>query len=305
MQIKHKKVLVIGDSFLDMYFDGEVNRISQEAPVPILASSGDYEGVLGGAANTAANVASLGGDVTLLTSIGPDTYGDQFRVLCRQVGVRLEAHNNGCRTLRKIRFRARGQQLLRVDIEKVPSTYYHLSEWYCSDELKTLVNEADSVIVSDYAKGFFNKNLMSWLGALTVGTGKPIVVDPKPQNAGIYRNVSYITPNTSEMLGMIPGSTDPVVAACEFSKERHCGVLLTKGAEGITLVSGGKVKGSWPTEAREVFDVTGAGDTVVAAFTLALASGGTEEEAVVFANKAAGVVVGKHGTSTVTLKEIK
>jgi D-beta-D-heptose 7-phosphate kinase/D-beta-D-heptose 1-phosphate adenosyltransferase len=305
LKIKPKRILVIGDSFLDEYIDGEAHRLSQEAPVPVVLVSTPPSRVLGGAANTAANIKSLGGEVNLLTRVGHDLDGDYFTQLCIELGVKLMAYYDKHKTSKKLRIRARGQQLLRLDYEDVSSTLWSLADEYTKTAVAGLIGAADAVVISDYAKGFITVTFLQEIVELCRHYGKLLIVDPKPKNKLGYRNVSYITPNESEMLGMMPGWNNSTEAALAFARENQCGVLLTKGADGITLISGGEVKGNWPTQAKEVFDVTGAGDTVVAAFALALASGGTEEEAIVFANKAAGIAVAKHGTTAVKLEEVK
>jgi rfaE bifunctional protein kinase chain/domain len=305
MKIKPKRILVIGDSFLDTYIEGEANRLSQEAPVPVVLVKNPPKHKLGGAANTAANVVSLGGVCTLVTLLGDDRSKADFADMCQYAGVELRAFYDGRPTNVKTRILAQGQQLLRLDAETTETIKQVRLRVCIISEVRNLVKRHDIVIISDYAKGFIWDELMQEIKDVCARTNVPIIVDPKPKNKVLYRNVSYITPNREEMLGMMPFLQNVDEAACAFSRENQCGVLLTKGADGITLISGGEVKGNWPTQAKEVFDVTGAGDTVVAAFALALASGGAEEEAINFANKAAGIAVSKHGTTAVKLEEVK
>ena len=305
LKIKPKRILLIGDSFLDTYIEGVANRLSQEAPVPVVLVTTPPSHKLGGASNTAANVVSLGGVCTLVTLLGDDRSKVDFADMCQYAGVELKAFYDGRPTNVKTRILAQGQQLLRLDDETTTTIKQARIKEAIISSVRSLVKNHDIVIISDYAKGFVWGELMQEIKDGCARANIPIIVDPKPKNKLFYRNVSYITPNREEMLGMMPDFQDVDAAACAYSREYHCGVLLTKGADGITLISGGEVKGNWPTQAKEVFDVTGAGDTVVAAFALALASGGTEEEAIVFANKAAGIAVAKHGTTAVKLGDIK
>lgn len=302
------KILVLGDCFLDEYITGSCTRISQEAPVPILEVDygRDRQCALGGAGNTAANIASLGGCASLISLVNPyDIAGLDVIALARSQALDLGIINDGRMTTRKIRLLAQGQQLLRLDYEEKRP----LQEAYQTSILglfERRLPKASMVVLSDYAKGFFSPTLLQLIIKLAAKHGKPVIIDPKPGNEAGYTNASYVTPNLKELMDMTGNvHSDYKKAAVKFSLDHHCGVLLTRGEKGITLVRGGEWIGDWASVAREVFDVSGAGDTVVAAFSLALAQGKTEEEAIVFANKAAGVVVGKHGTATVTLEEIK
>ncbi len=298
-----KKILVLGDSFLDEYITGTCNRISQEAPVPILEVKEGSRYVLGGAGNTAANIRSLGGNPTLISILGDDFAGRIFGDLSNG-SIDLNRVNDGRITTRKIRVMAQGQQLLRMDYEDKKQ----LSEVHQTSVLGLLdrhIEKSSVVVLSDYAKGFFSPDFLKLIVSQCHKHSKPVVVDPKVVNAEGYHGVSYITPNIKEMLELAPGYLNPIEGAVAFSRRFHCAVLLTKGADGIALVRGGNFIAEWPAEAREVFDVSGAGDTVVAAFSLSLAAGASEEEAIAFANQAAAIVVGKHGTSTVSLEEIK
>ena len=305
LQIKPKRVLVIGDSFFDEYIDGEVYRVSQEAPVPIVAVSKDHTFSLGGAANTAANVKSLGGVVTLVTLLGEDSAGGRMAEALRNLEIDLAQFSDGRITSKKVRIRARGQQMLRLDYEETHEMAMNYIYDHLDMSLKLYIQNHDAVIVSDYGKGLLDGWRISLICQLCQDYQKLLVIDPKNSMTSCYKNAAYVTPNEKEMMELCSGYDTPEEAAQAFSNINHCGVLLTKGAKGITLIGGGKVIKNWPTQAKEVFDVSGAGDTVTAAFTLAMASGATEEEAVVFANKAAGVVVGKHGTATVKLEEIQ
>jgi D-beta-D-heptose 7-phosphate kinase/D-beta-D-heptose 1-phosphate adenosyltransferase len=304
LEIKPKNILVIGDSILDAYVDGEVSRVSQEAPVPIVLVNNPETYSLGGAANTASNIVALGGYCSLVTLIGDDEAGKIFEEKIKEAGVLLFPFSDLRKTSKKLRVRARGQQMLRLDYEDTHEMLLSDLTDVLESTITSLIPNYDAVIVSDYNKGFLSKYLLQLISKSCLAAGKPLVIDPKHKDIRCYHNASYVTPNEKEIMDLCPGWDTPEEASCYFSKVNQCGVLLTKGAKGITLIGGGEVIKNWPTQAKEVFDVSGAGDTVVAAFTLALSSGSTEEEAIIFANKAAGVVVGKHGTATVTLKEI-
>ncbi len=301
-----KKILVLGDTFLDEYIHGTCTRLSQEAPVPILeVNQSASRFAMGGAGNTAANVRSLGGRCSLLTRLCPsDSAGSRLISLAFNQGVDLDWVTDRAVTARKIRVVGNGQQLLRMDYEEKDQ----LSALIRKSVLGLLsrhIEKSSVVVLSDYAKGFFSPDFLLDITFECQRLGKPVVVDPKAENVKGYFGVSYVTPNLKEMAELVPSIKDPDKAAVYFSTMNHCAVLLTKGEKGITFVRGGELIGTWPAVAKEVFDVSGAGDTVVAAFSLALASGAKDEDAIEFANKAAGVVVGKHGTATVTREEIK
>ncbi len=289
MDFSKINVLVLGDIFLDEYQFGDCHRISQEAPVPILnIDRTKTKRTLGGAGNTAANVISLGGNCVLVGRVGFD---DEAVIgLCDELGIAfhpvLSVH---CPTAVKTRFVGQRQQILRVDSEKIaPLSNREHSE--AKGLFARFLNQADVVVISDYAKGFFNKTLCEQIIKGCKDGGPPVIVDPKPCNASFYEGADYITPNQLEH---------------DSVKGIRANVLLTRGADGMEYFGTNGTHLVRPTLAKEVFDVAGAGDTVVAAFALAIASKMPIEEAIDFANKAAGIVVGKQGTSTVTKEEIE
>jgi D-beta-D-heptose 7-phosphate kinase/D-beta-D-heptose 1-phosphate adenosyltransferase len=308
-KLKAKRVLVLGDSILDEYLTGDCSRISPEAPVPVLKVSTSRR-VLGGAANTAANVVSLGGRATLVTLVGSDDGGATLRGCASEAGVDLLAVDHGYATLRKTRVVANHQQIVRLDYEdgQAPSPAVE-------HEILRLVDAAlpscDIVVISDYAKGFLSASLSQAIIQRAHAAGLDVIVDPRPQNRDCYRGCDYLTPNWRESRALLRWSDgDPTEEAVNavahaLASELDTNVVLTLGAQGILFCSrtGGE-QFSLPTLAKEVFDVSGAGDTVVATFALARAAGADHAAAVSLANKAASVVVSKFGTATVRPEEI-
>jgi len=288
------KVLVVGDVILDEYIYGNVERISPEAPVPVLVQNKD-ELRLGGAANVAANCAALGALTTLFSITGIDKEAEILEEMCEENNIhplflkRPEQH-----TPRKTRFVAGNHQMLRVDKE----SKVKMKE----EELKLLkflpsVEQADVVIVSDYNKGCISKKLMDWLK----GYHSCIVVDPKPVNAALYGGVKLVTPNKKEAAEILGIPTDALNDKyIEFlSFKLGSNVLVTLGEDGMKYCDSGSHPVSFPAVAQEVFDVTGAGDTVISVVGLAIASGMEMKVACELANKAAAQVVAKFGTATV------
>jgi len=305
-------LLVLGDSFVDEYLIGECSRISPEAPVPILrVDASKTRRVLGGAANTAANIAALGGKAVLFSLAGSDPMGGVLETLCSGSGVTLKAFKDGRPTLVKTRLVGERQQLLRLDYEETADISVAV-ENQILEAFRKQVKQADIVVLSDYAKGFLTLGLTQALIREAHAAGKAVVLDPRPQHAARYADCDYITPNWKESLGLLGRSTgvesnaDHVREVGEALRQKlRCNVLLTMGPQGIAFF--GKDAEEFfqmPTAAREVYDVSGAGDTVVAAFALATAAGLSHPEAVELANRAAGIVVGKMGTATVSPEEL-
>jgi D-beta-D-heptose 7-phosphate kinase/D-beta-D-heptose 1-phosphate adenosyltransferase len=306
---RHKRVLVLGDAMLDEYLLGDCSRISPEAPVPVLRVSSSRR-VLGGAANTAANIVSLGGRATLLALVGSDEGGQTLRRCASDAGVDLLAVDHGLTTLRKTRVVGRQQQIVRLDYEEFhqpsPST-----ESEILGLLDACVNDCDIVVISDYAKGFLSESLSQAIIRRAHEAGLDVIVDPRPQNRECYRGCDYLTPNWREARALLhleeaePTQEFVLTVARTLASELETNVVLTLGAHGISFCSRNATERfEVPTLAREVFDVSGAGDTVVAAFALARAAGADHATAVTIANRAASVVVGKFGTATVTPEEI-
>ena len=293
---------------LDEFARGEVRRISPEAPVPVLELTSRSH-ALGGAANAAANVASLGGRATLIGIVGTDHGASVIGSLLQSHGIASRlVHDETRPTTHKTRLVARGQQIVRIDQETraEPS----------SETRARLINavaeaalDADGFILSDYAKGTVHPELTQAIVTAAKKRGAPIVADPKHRDFRLYRGVSAITPNHAE-LELAVGRTlttddDFAAAAAELLPLLDGGALLaTRGADGMTLFERGKPPFHVRAAAKSVFDVTGAGDTVVATLAIALAGGVALHEAVTAASTAAGVVVSKVGTASLTASEL-
>ena len=306
---KNRRVVVLGDAILDEYLLGDCSRISPEAPVPVLKVN-NVRRVLGGAANTAANIVSLGGRATLIAIVGDDEGGATLRKCASEAGVDLHTVNNDVPTLRKTRVVGQHQQIVRLDYEDVrrPTP---TSEAAILDLFDASIDGCDVVVISDYAKGFLTPSLAQAIIRRAHEAGRRVVVDPRPQHRECYVGCDYLTPNWREsraLLGWVDAEPSPeavVEVASALASELHTNVVLTVGAHGISFCSkNGEERFAMPTLAKEVFDVSGAGDTVVATLALALASGADHPSAIALANRAASVVVGKFGTATVTPEEI-
>ncbi len=300
---KGKKIGVIGDLMLDHFIWGDVERISPEAPIPVVLAHKESF-IPGGAGNTASNIAALGGKVFLVGLAGKDEAGKKLISEFQKIdvdtsGVLISSQKP---TIQKIRIVARGQQVVRVDKEN--------TEYISKDIEKKLISfilpnikEWDGIVVSDYAKGVITKNFAQTLVKLAVKHKKPIICDVKPKHAPYFKNATLLSPNHKECLE-IAGVEDERQAGKIIQKQFNCSVLLTQGARGVTLFGNKEIK-HFPAMAKEVFDVSGAGDTTVAVATLALASGANLEQASIIANHAAGIVVGKLGTAVVFPQELK
>jgi D-beta-D-heptose 7-phosphate kinase/D-beta-D-heptose 1-phosphate adenosyltransferase len=303
------RVLCIGDAVLDRFAFGGARRISPEAPVPVLRVLRS-ESMPGGAGNVARNVVSLGATCTLVTVVGGDPAGAELRSLLGEVpGLRCEAVvDEGRSTPVKTRFVAEGQQLLRVDHEddvevagEVAAGLVALAEG--------LVGAADVVVLSDYAKGTLSAAVTAAVIAAARAAGLPVVVDPKGRDYARYAGATLVTPNVKELHEVtgIEAATDDAVeqAAGALLAEVDVGaVLVTRSERGMSYIPRGGRAVHLPTRAQEVFDISGAGDTVVAALAAALAVGLEPPRAAQLANLAAGVVVGKVGTASVTPAEL-
>jgi D-beta-D-heptose 7-phosphate kinase/D-beta-D-heptose 1-phosphate adenosyltransferase len=308
-EFKQRRVLVAGDAILDEYLLGECSRISPEAPVPVLKVN-SCRRVLGGAANTAANVVSLGGRASLISLVGDDEGGRMLKRCASEAGIDLIAVNHGLSTLRKMRVVGQQQQIVRLDYEELPSLTTE-TETEILRQVEASLMDADIVVISDYAKGFVSEHLAQCIIRKAHDAGLDVIVDPRPQHRECYRGCDYLTPNWKESRALLrlPDVEQTPESAPETARslasELHTNVVLTLGSHGISFCSrNGAERFSVPTLAREVFDVSGAGDTVVAAFALARAAGADHEIAVAIANKAASVVVGKFGTATVSPEEV-
>jgi D-beta-D-heptose 7-phosphate kinase/D-beta-D-heptose 1-phosphate adenosyltransferase len=304
-----KGILIVGDVMLDEYVWGNVRRISPEAPVPVLDFvRRDYK--TGGAANTAANVLSLGGRVFLGGAVGADAQGAQLLELLRGVGGDIHGLviAEGRRTTTKTRLIAHNQQVIRVDYEHAeplpPSRENELMAW-----AERHMAQADACVLSDYAKGVVSSRLAERVIELARRSGKPVLVDPKGTNFAKYRGATLVKPNLHEVerfLNQEIRDEPELQAAGQRLVEAldGCAVLITRGPEGMSLFCRGLPQVHIPSAAQAVYDVTGAGDTVVGTLALALATGAALDQAARLANRAAGIVVGKVGTAQVTPEEL-
>jgi D-beta-D-heptose 7-phosphate kinase/D-beta-D-heptose 1-phosphate adenosyltransferase len=294
---------------LDHYIWGDASRISPEAPVPVVDIARDtWTG--GGAANVALNIAALGGKCTLFGFFGDDEHGVRLRAILRDRGVGLLAAPGAGRTIVKTRVLVRHQQLCRLDRESAPSAY-SVDPARAGGLLGKAIKSSDAVILSDYAKGLLSDGLVSTVARLVREAGKFVALDPKPKHRLAFSGLDLITPNKREALQLAgldlePGAAFPAAEVCARLHERYAtkNVVVTLGEEGMLLSAAGRVVKAIPTAAREIFDVSGAGDTALAALVLALNSGAALEEAAHFANAAAGVVVAKLGTAIVSPDEL-
>jgi len=311
--IRNLRILVIGDVMLDHYIWGEVTRISPEAPVPVLHVMRESH-TAGGAANVALNVASLGAKASLIGMIGADDAGQTLVRMLASAAID-SSHcvvDPAVATIVKTRVVARTQQLCRIDREAARRSYALDSTAGIDDLLESAIAESDAVIISDYAKGVVTQTLIDRIIALAGSRGLLIAVDPKPTRHLNLRGVGLVTPNRHEALELAglpdtgPGEAYPLEEICRRIHAAFAPGLLviTLGADGMAVSREGEVAHLLATEAREVFDVSGAGDTVIASLTAALAGGASAAEAASLANRAAGVVVSKMGTATATPGEI-
>jgi len=307
------KVLVIGDIILDEYVWGDVSRVSPEAPVPVVEVKRDTK-MLGGAANVIHNIATLGARPTLCGVVGQDLTGKTIIDELNKLGLTTDGIvlEEGRLTSIKTRVVAQNQQVVRFDHETRTDIKPESIERLLTFMEKNL-DELDAIVVADYGKGVISASLMKGLRKLiqsAAGESIKIAVDPKTGNFEYYHGVDVITPNHHEA-GIfcrfeIVDEETLMRAGKQMLKELNCrSVLITQGKEGMTLFENGGEIIHIPTVAKNVFDVTGAGDTVISTFSLALASGLDLKSAAVLSNYAAGIVVGEVGTSTVSAEELK
>lgn len=300
--LSRARVLVVGDAMLDRYFFGDVERISPEAPVPVVRVTRE-EARLGGAANVALNVKSLGANVTLITVVGNDEPAVRLQGLLREKGVdSILGTDAKLHTCVKLRVIGRAQQLVRVDFESQPD---HEVLAYMLSDYSRVLSQHDAVLFSDYGKGGLAH--IPRMIELARAAGKPVLVDPKGIDYVRYTGATVITPNRSELSQVVGGwSTEEQLheRAERLRESLHLdSLLLTRSEEGMSLFdAAGHVRVA--AKAREVFDVTGAGDTVIAVVAAMLACGMSLREALPIANRAAGLVVGKFGTATVSYEEL-
>ncbi len=298
------RVLVVGDLMLDRYWYGSTSRISPEAPVPVV-HVGESEERPGGAGNVALNIASLGGHSDLIGLVGADEAAEALARRLESAGVRCHFETApGMPTVTKLRVISRHQQLIRLDFE---DGFHAVDTTALQQRYQALLAECDAVILSDYGKGTLNAVQALIIAARAAG--KPVLVDPKGQDYTIYRGATLITPNSSEfeaVVGHCKNDEELVSKGEQLCAELQLDALLvTRSEKGMTLLRKGQAALHLPTKAQEVYDVTGAGDTVIATLAAALAAGVEMGEATALANLAAGVVVGKLGTATATVSELR
>jgi D-beta-D-heptose 7-phosphate kinase/D-beta-D-heptose 1-phosphate adenosyltransferase len=303
------RVAVIGDLMVDRYITGSVSRISPEAPVPILLH-GNVRIVAGGAANVAANVAGLGAEVTVVGYVGADVEADELRCALAahpRVDLGKLVVDATRPTVTKTRVMSGRQQIVRIDAEN-PAPAGPAAEAALIESGRRAIAEADVVILSDYAKGVLSDAVVAALIAEANARGVPVIVDPKRRTFEVYRGATLVTPNRKELFeatGIAENSDDETVrAAAEASRQFGGDVLVTRAEKGMTLWRQSGEISHVAAEAREVFDVSGAGDTVVAALAVALSNGQSLETSIVIANTAAAIAVSKLGTAVVTRAEL-
>lgn len=308
-KIARLRVLVIGDVMLDHYIWGDATRISPEAPVPVVDIARDTW-TAGGAANVALNIASLGAQCTVAGYMADDEAGHKLREILQAKNIATLPTPGTGSTILKTRVLVQHQQLCRLDRESPPAAY-RFSAREVAALFGDILLQADAVILSDYAKGILTDELVAAVTKLARSAGKFIALDPKPKRRLQFHGLDLITPNrreSYELAGLEPDPHQPYPAAeiCRRIHRAHRtrNLVVTLGEDGMLLSADGRVTRTIPTAAREVFDVSGAGDTALASLVLALTAGAKLEQAAHFANAASGVVVGKLGTATVTPDEL-
>ncbi len=304
------RIMVIGDMILDEYIWGDVSRISPEAPIPVVNVTSETKR-LGGATNVLNNINSLGGKCIICGVVGNDEYGSYLINRISELGISTEdiIVDNTRHTSIKTRIVARNQQVVRYDREtKMPVDHAIMRRL-----LKTLemhLNDIDAIIISDYGKGVVSSHMIKAVEEIISGSDIIVAVDPKPENFKYYREVDILTPNHHEagtFCGFTIKDDESLVRAGEYilDKLKCRSVLITQGKDGMTLFEAGAEPCHIPTVAQKVFDVSGAGDTVISTLSLGIASGMNRESAALVSNFASGIVVGEVGTSTVTATQLK
>jgi D-beta-D-heptose 7-phosphate kinase/D-beta-D-heptose 1-phosphate adenosyltransferase len=311
-RMRGSRVAVLGDLMLDEYLFGEVNRISPEAPVPIIRVSRE-RAVLGGAANVAANLKAIGAEPVLVGTLQRDIAGNRLLALLGGLEIRPDwvVIDPSRPTIIKTRVIGQQQQMIRIDREDTGDCQPATVAGLCSS-LERALEQASALIISDYAKGAVNPAVMERVRDACRTRGIPWIVDPKPSQIGLYQGATLMTPNTKELseLSGMPAKGDADLARAGQSLLERLGLqglLVTRSEKGMALFAPDILhREPWliPTEAREVFDVSGAGDTVIAVFSAAISTGADWQDAAMIANAAAGIVVAKVGTATATPAEV-
>jgi D-glycero-beta-D-manno-heptose-7-phosphate kinase len=303
---RSKRILVVGDAMLDVYLAGDVDRISPEAPVPVVRVR-ERKYALGGAANVAQNVTAGGGRCDLVAAVGNDRAGQQLRTMLSAIGAHEDALLTVSRcTTQKTRILARSQQLARVD-EEDDTDLSGADVSALLDRVRDGIAQADAVVLEDYNKGVLVPEVISETLRLAAERDIPVVVDPKFRNFFLYRGATIFKPNRRELEAALGAAVDvdhPETLPATLQRLGVAHILLTLGDRGMALFSNEGEVFRIPTGAREVYDVVGAGDTVTAYLALVLAAGGSVIEAATIANVAAGIEVGKLGAATVSPDEV-
>ncbi len=310
-RFKDRRILVIGDLMLDHYIRGSVNRLSPEAPVPIVQVK-EESFVPGGAGNVAANLAALLGKVEVIGVIGEDSSGFELQshFSSLKIGTSGLIKDPARVTSQKCRVVAERQQVVRYDRESI-SPVTGKTEAQVLSQIESEIKKSEAVILSDYGKGVLTPKILKTAISLSRRAQIPVIVDPKIEHFKRYRHVTCVTPNLHEAwTGMRrvpkPGEEELEKLGRDMIKTLNSdSALITRGPEGMSLFQKSRPTVHVPAQAREVFDVSGAGDTVIATLTLALASGAALTQAALISNYAAGIVVGKLGTATTTIDEIE
>ncbi len=307
LDFSNNKILIVGDVMLDKYYFGKVDRISPEAPVPIVNIQKE-ESRLGGASNVANNIASLGGHPLLCGVIGHDLFGKEIERISRQKNIETFLLKTISPTITKARIIGGKQQIVRVDYED-KSELDSETKKILRDKICQILPSYDILVISDYGKGMISEDLCSFLIRLAHKHNKKVIIDPKGKNWKKYTGADIVTPNVKELsdiVGYTVPNTDRAIekAAREaISLNQLTALLVTRSDKGMSLI-GPIPPIHIPTHSEEVFDVSGAGDTVVATLSLCLAQGIKIDEAMRTANIAAGIVVKKVGTATLSIEEL-
>ena len=308
-KLKSTKALVIGDVMLDTYFIGSVKRISPEAPVPVVKVSNQFD-TLGGAANVCRNLCNLGSDVHLVGCTGKDHKSEIIALMLKELNVKSTLISTDYPTINKIRIIGNHQQIARVDFEEERIILTSQQEIEINQIVSAEIPMVDCVIISDYGKGFCTENICRNAIDEANKLGKPIIVDPKGTDWKKHACATVITPNLKELSDIfgkeIANNDEEINVAAEKALQEFNlqNILVTRSEKGMSLINK-NMKEHIPTEAKEVFDVSGAGDTVVAVLAASLAAQFSLKESVILSNKAAGIVVGKIGTVPVSYEELE
>ena len=309
--LKNKSILVVGDTMVDRFVWGKVSRISPEAPVPVVEVTKETQ-TLGGAGNVANNITSLGAKAYIITVIGDDLDGLCMKEMLESKNINTDyvIVDKQRPTTLKTRIVASNQQVVRVDKE-IKGYFSGKTEVAILKNIDAVMKKVDGVIISDYAKGIVTDKVLKKIITLAKKKKIPVTVDPKVENFKKYKHITCMTPNTKEAIEGMNAQHQGIKTDEDIAKLgkkilkllQSQSVLITRGEKGMTIIEKNKIT-HIPTRAKEVYDVTGAGDTVIATMTLALAAKRKLVEAAEIANFAAGIVVGKVGTATVTVDEI-